>query len=141
MCFGKFRVQNLKVWHRKFLQNRVLGTVAGQGALQNHCIALPTSPHHDTGTDAGVIKSVRAYEAPSTVEKASNCGRASEPSILQDPKTRCPTRAEMRATVCRAHGASELPGIICRSYLPQASDRASTDPIPRSSRQRSNCPM
>lgn len=75
--------------------------------------------------------SVRAYETPSTVEKASNCGRASEPSILQDPKTRCPTRAEMRATVCRAHGASELPGIICRSYLPQASDRASTDPIPQ----------
>lgn len=97
--------------------------------MENHCIPLPTSLRHDTGADARAVKSARAFRGPSTVEKAPYCGQASKPS--KRPKDRCLTRPKIYAMVYRAHRASQLLGIVCRSYLPQASDRVWTGPIPQ----------
>lgn len=95
---------------------------SGQEALQGHSISLPTSLHHGTGTDAVAAKSARAYGTPSTVEKAPNRGRASEPSIRLKDSMSTATR-DTRYSLPRSWGLGaarhHLPFVFATSFGPR----------------------
>lgn len=62
MSFGKLRVPRLKVWHRKFLQNWVLGTVATTARPKVTRlwmltgIPLPKSLRHEMCIGTGAVR-------------------------------------------------------------------------------------
>lgn len=69
MPFGKLRVPRLKVWHRKFLQNRMLRTVATTARLKVTRRWMVTGIPLPKST--GAVRYACTHRTPSTVEKPS----------------------------------------------------------------------